>query len=368
LRLNDEIVESIVDGLYVAAVQPHRWDSLLRQLADASGSADCALQGIHCSDTGVSPGFLLGSRLDEAATRDYARLTEEINDVRIAYAASQPIGTTFQDVDFLSIREIRRHPYYLGLTKIRDFWFTASTPCLQIATEAGLWRSGFGLQRSFKQGPLAGDEWKLWTSIAPHLAQSLRLAFRLGTLAFSGPCQTPSPAPIELSLDRHGRLLHSHRQASDAGHEDFVTAGRAGAYRLEPAALHAAVNSGVRLLMQHRSMRAFHGSLPHAGNEIRYTLRRVPAGPRGLRKDATRTAAFVVTIEATTDIRPADPLTSAEARIVQQLSEGKSTRQIARDGDITYETVRSHVKHAMNKYGVHSQLELVLGWTRRTGH
>lgn len=54
------------------------------------------------------------------------------------------------------------------------------------------------------------------------------------------------------------------------------------------------------------------------------------------------------------------PLTAAEGRVVDLLSQGNSTKAIASSLDISLETVRSHLKRAMSKFGVHRQHELVV--------
>lgn len=58
-------------------------------------------------------------------------------------------------------------------------------------------------------------------------------------------------------------------------------------------------------------------------------------------------------------LRSAFGLTNTEARLAQSLSEGASLKQLARTYDITYETVRSHLRRILSKLGVSRQAELV---------
>jgi len=59
-------------------------------------------------------------------------------------------------------------------------------------------------------------------------------------------------------------------------------------------------------------------------------------------------------------LRSAFGLTSTEARVAQSLSEGASLKQIAWANNVTYETVRSHLRRVLEKVGVRRQVELVI--------
>jgi DNA-binding NarL/FixJ family response regulator len=67
-----------------------------------------------------------------------------------------------------------------------------------------------------------------------------------------------------------------------------------------------------------------------------------------------------------TDISPEARLASLTAReteILQALSDGRSTSEIAADFGISRMTVQSHVKNILSKLGVHSKIEAVtLAW------
>ena len=61
-------------------------------------------------------------------------------------------------------------------------------------------------------------------------------------------------------------------------------------------------------------------------------------------------------------------LSVAEHRLVEKLAEGVTLREVAGALGIRYETARSQCKNAMRKYGVRTQVALVLRWLKdRTG-
>ena len=59
------------------------------------------------------------------------------------------------------------------------------------------------------------------------------------------------------------------------------------------------------------------------------------------------------------DLRVSCSLTHAEWRAVQGLAKGKRAADIAAAQGVSVHTVRTHLKRAMAKVGVHSQIALV---------
>ncbi|MBB3997620.1 helix-turn-helix transcriptional regulator [Aureimonas pseudogalii] len=52
-------------------------------------------------------------------------------------------------------------------------------------------------------------------------------------------------------------------------------------------------------------------------------------------------------------------LTRSESELVDLLLLGRSLREVARERGVSYETVRSHIKHVFSKTGTHRQIDLV---------
>ncbi len=94
---------------------------------------------------------------------------------------------------------------------------------------------------------------------------------------------------------------------------------------------------------------------------IRFTCALPDSGPHD-EMDAEQVKTLVSTY---LDIRESSAppaswkLTQREREIVVDVSRGRSLRDIAQERRIGIETVRTHVKRAMTKAGVHSQVELV---------
>lgn len=52
-------------------------------------------------------------------------------------------------------------------------------------------------------------------------------------------------------------------------------------------------------------------------------------------------------------------LTEAEMRILDQVARGRSARYIAEDLGISFNTVRTHIRHIYEKLSIHSKQELI---------
>jgi len=63
--------------------------------------------------------------------------------------------------------------------------------------------------------------------------------------------------------------------------------------------------------------------------------------------------------DRTAALQSAYGLTKTEARLVQEISEGSSLKKIATTHNITYETVRTHLRRILSKTGAKRQAELV---------
>jgi DNA-binding NarL/FixJ family response regulator len=60
------------------------------------------------------------------------------------------------------------------------------------------------------------------------------------------------------------------------------------------------------------------------------------------------------------------PLTQRESQVLARLAEGKTNKQIAQSLHISYETVKEHVQHILQKIGVTDRTQAAV-WAVRKG-
>lgn len=97
-------------------------------------------------------------------------------------------------------------------------------------------------------------------------------------------------------------------------------------------------------------------TLSTAAHELVQAVRTVGAGKTMIVPEAIVTA---LNRRRTVD-RLVDSLTRRERQVLNLMSEGVSSREIAARMHVSYSTVRSHMRNVANKLGVHSKLELLL--------
>jgi len=61
-------------------------------------------------------------------------------------------------------------------------------------------------------------------------------------------------------------------------------------------------------------------------------------------------------------------LSRRESEILEQLSRGMQTDEIAADLFISHETVRNHIRHILDKLGLHHRIDAVVAWVAARGH
>ena len=355
-------LESLIEGLYVSALHPAHWTSTLDLLRRVTGSREAIYQVLEFdADLRRSTLFFGSSGLDEEIVHEYALWESWVGDPRTAHGTDRPVGITFQDHDFISRAEMRKHPFYEEYLASQDLRFMAGVPSRHEYRDGLLYIPGFGLQRSNSQGPLEGEDLAAWNVLLEHLLRSASIAFKLHP-AVATPERHDSLRLSLWHLDSTGRKLNTGRDVDVLQFDRLVNTDISGRLRFvdnadqkrftESLSMLGAKDTSKRtdgFISRNHSWRCDVFSIPTV--ELPST---VPAGTR-----------FGVVISRSS--RPQrSQLTPTENVLIEMLANGASLREIAEQRNVGYETVRSHVKHAMNKYGVHSQLELVLKWTGRT--
>ncbi|MGB2628540.1 MAG: response regulator transcription factor [Candidatus Acidiferrum sp.] len=94
-------------------------------------------------------------------------------------------------------------------------------------------------------------------------------------------------------------------------------------------------------------------------NNLQKALNTVSRGYRYLSQEAKESLTNQFTIEQPVHQSLMSKLTSRELEIIQLLSEGKSSKQIAHRLSISVRTVETHRANSMRKLGVHSVTELL---------
>lgn len=252
----------------------------------------------------------------------------------------------------------RRHPFY-PVVAHGGFDETLQAP---IVVEGDLVGT-LDFARRRRDGGFRAAEVRLLDGVSRHVSDTVARALRLEELLrrstfVERALDALGVAVVATSLD--SRLLYGNRAATQL----LVGAGRAP--RGLPPALRDAIAADRELLVAGRRTTTSVVAFPPSPSVPRPLQRPVdggaPAGGLTVRSVLVRDCEVVVSLlyDRPQPLRRRIPvLSDREQEIVELVTRGLSTGQIAEVASITQNTVKQHLKRIFGKLGVHSRTELV---------
>jgi DNA-binding CsgD family transcriptional regulator len=348
-------LEKLLIDISTATALPEVWPLALAGVARITHSRELILQSIvEDRDEGFSQ-VLIGSTHNEADLSAYQSWIDEVGDPRMDAAFQTAIGCTYQDHDFISEADMRKHPFYTEFLHRLDMKYVAGLPAVRYLSRQQETRIGFGLQRSPRQGPMQGDDLRIWNLLTEHLVRAVQVSYRTGrfghrdgsddvprfSLGQKGVCQNWNTGATRLLserqvlLDANGRIVFLHPMLN----------------RL----YQRTIERWIKLIDQ-----GFHPAPARIRSaDIELVLTLLPAKKFEYTEADAACDLIELTLMTQSSSSLTAKLTDAEERVVDLLEVGLTTRSIASRLDLGYETIRTHLKHAMAKMGVHTQVALV---------
>lgn len=348
---------TVVDQLCEAAVDPERWPAALDVLSEQTGAFGTVFLPID-PDKRRPP--TVGSRSLAATMEEYVRGDWTHRDERDALRHLVRRNGAATDLDLHAVDHISKSAYYQEF--LAPFGLRWSV-ILRVKVGDDDWY--LSIQRSIAQGPFQPAETNMLATFAPRMSSVSALIQGVGLAEAKTAAEAlEANGMAAVMLDDSGRV-----RALNAGAEALEGNGfRIVRSRLVPDHPGAA-DAFDRVL--HDLLRRL-GSIP-ASEPIALPRR----GKRPLLAHATRmprrtydilgACAVVVTLidmdrakitrEGT--LRTAFGLTNAEARVAARLADGAALEAIAGELDISYNTVRNHLRVVFEKTRVDRQSQLV---------
>lgn len=342
----------VLDGLYEAAVLPELWPDAIDSCAQRVGGIGAVMFMTH---TDRSRGF--SSPGIAEAFKQWAAAGGLENNPRLERALILRDMPVVRDQDLFSPDEIESLPYFRTVRQYGLGWAVAFKQPMPDGSLTVL-----SLERPHMPFDEAAAQWL--TRMKPHVARaavtSMRLALdRIATTlsafsAFGIPAATVGPAgrmidanaPFSAFLastifDRRERLTLADKDADLLLAEALARlrrdlwSGTVGSIPLRPSAAHGPLVLHVVPIRRHA-----HDIFGSAGALLVVSV--IGAGQ---------------TLE-TPMIQALFDLTPAEARVCRSIADGRSPAQTAAELGTTEQTVRTQLKTAFRKCGVHRQAEL----------
>jgi DNA-binding CsgD family transcriptional regulator len=360
-QMQNDVVLSLIDEIYAAALDPNGWQQVLKLFAHSLSSEVGTLfqQDVRASDIN----FVLQEGVPEDFYDAYFRHYFGLN-VWQPHMAELPMGATSNDAAVMPVRELKRKEFYSDWLRPQGLVHTMGANLL--SDQRGT--TEIAVLRSARRGHYSASEQILLKQLVPHFQRAVqvqRSLFLARMQAQSGGQALSASGIGMIIVAEDARVLSCNDVA-----ERIVSAGcgitirgtrlcaqTSAATELLRVTIAEAARAGVR------SGRGSGGvlALP-AGLENRMPVLIAPLKAENdlFRFHRPAAVVFISGKErssrlAAADIEQVFGLTPAEARIVCGLLEGLSLNEYALKARVSVATVRTQLKQVFAKTGATSQ-------------
>jgi DNA-binding CsgD family transcriptional regulator len=353
MSANDRLVESI----YAAATEPALWPRVLDEVR--STLEVVAVNLIFVDPADGRPPIMLESGHDPAAVALWHARADE--DPSLAVCLARP-GALVWSERVMERRAYEMNPFVNEVLRPGGLWHVLGQSC---SAPDGVF--GVGIHRP-RSRPFTPDDLQRVEPVLRHLQRAMQINYRLA--AADADKRTLGEVIDHLRagavlLDARGAVVLANRAAK-------TLAGAGDGFALDGGLL--AATPAVTKTLKMAVARVMDGitsattSLPRPSGREAYRVLIVPLAPGGIAThDGGRhiaALAFITDPDPPFHIAPEAlrgylDLTAAEARVTAELLAGHTTREIATMLGVTFDTVRVHVRHVLQKTATSSRTELI---------
>lgn len=356
----------LVDLIYNAVANPDGWTIFLQSLSDAFRGHAAALF-TQDFQTNIVP-FLISVRSDPGFMQSYQDHFSSLN-IWMKVEDKLPAGRGVTDQMLASDSELHRSEFY-------NDWLRPQA--LRHAIGGVIMRqnnlvSKISVLRPPQVGPYGEDELAQYKMLVPHLRRALDVQSRIGTAvnimqaAESAFEHVPSGV---IMLDAAGDTIFANRAAeSICAEQDGLAISKAGvraARWSEDAQLQRLIGDAIATTVDNGMGAGGIMVIPRRSGKKGYRVIVSPVSRTVYVTPLRRPAVMIfvtdphrTTLTPLKALRDLYSLTSAEARLLAALVEGKTLREYAERRHVTMSTVRTQLAHIFSKTGTSRQAELM---------
>lgn len=358
--VSDAATEKLLDLIYDAAIEQDLWQSILIKIADATDSTG----GIVFGQTPSQVYFNYNGRLSEDCNRAYK--ARHLDNPWNRAMAGQPVGRVVLSDSVVPLDVLRRTPFFDEVLKPQD---TPHNTMIALAAKQDF-VVAFNICRGARQGPMDAERVHFIEHLAPHMARSMHMAFRLhgyGALQRAEYRILDRLAMGVVLLDAHRRVLYANAAARHHSRDG-------GPLRLRHAGLSAvsqphAQKLGELIRLALMGAPAGTMSTPQTTEASLLTLLVTPLRGRDIGRFSDlgmRDAAVLIFIIDPANkhglpeawVRDAYGLTPAEAKVALAAGSGLPIPEVARQLGLSPNTVKTHLRKVFAKTATTRQAEL----------
>ena len=359
-----QVLAATLAALRDAPFDAANWTTALNGAATLCGASSAQLLafGYSVAPTVIAPGF----SADDIALYVALDGPNPARNKGVDAIIKAPLMGMLSVHDYMTEHERQRDPLYQEFFEPYDGAFPAFGV---IAREGGV-SAALNLLRHSTQGPLDTDSRRALSLLLPHVRRAFHVQRQLehDAAAVAGGMLDAVNLTVVL-CDMQGRIHGATPRAERQLRNGDLIHERGG--RICPSALETGISLLKAIGQAARAWPAPKGTTlilrSRAGTPVRIDVNPLPSG----RGAATLLPLAMVQVDAPADrmpldlalIREAFGLTRAEGEVAADLVNGRSSADIARDRDVSPETIHTQVKAILSKTGCARRAELpsVLG-------
>ena len=367
--MNDQLLP-IIGEIYEASYRPEHWSVVLEKLAELTRSKSATFlfnYDLKMPDTNPLMSLSLSYGIEDKWIKAY-------NDYEGFKAAREnaPLGVaTAEHQNFPDRSYIEQHELYIGYMQPQGMYHSAGL--ILFDDEERI--SGIGIQRSREAGRYEDETLQLVTDLAPHFQRALRIHTEFTRLRTRQQALYAGFDKLAMGMvlfDPMGQVVYvnpmaksifEHHAAISIEHGTIITHDARQRMRLRQAILNV-INSGSEDIEQ----TSFSIGLSQPDIDSPLPVLVTPIRKGGVLEDveAERIHAAMFFSDpahqqsiAPDVLRQIYGLTEREAQVAVGLCNGLNAGDISKAYDISFHTVRTHIRGVFDKTGVKSHPQLV---------
>lgn len=348
--------EDLLDTIYEAAVVPERWPAVLDGLA---GIAD-GMGTLILTRNDMKSCWLGTGRAKDLYEESLATGWQDRNPRAPRLFAARHPGF-MNDLDVFTLEEIHSEPYFTELLHPQGMGWGAAT-AIEVPSGDMI---AFDVERSYARGPVERDILNRLDGLRPHLARASIIACRLAFDRARRKVETLRLIGLPAAaIGPRGLLLTANEPFEELVPSLFED--RAARLTIADRDADALFAQACECVSRGAGLSGATGSIPVPafGGRPPTIVHVVPI--RGAAGDVFSFAAALVVVTAVEPkkvpsaevLQGLFDLTPAEVRVARAVAAGVTLGTLAAECGLSRETIRSQLKGALSKTGVHRQAEL----------
>ncbi len=348
-------IESFVNEIYEAAVVPENWPSVLDRLAEMADA-----EGTLLFTAGPGIPRWLSSKSIRATIIEWTESKWFLDNPRGQRLVPINEPRFLTDLDGLTMEEIEASDFYTELLRPRGLGWCVGTSIRAPSGDTLV----FSIEKAHKKGPVPRAVAERLDELRPHLARAALLSGRLGLERAKTAVATLDMIGLPAAaLTREGRVVSAN--AGFLAGSPSIRIGANDLVQFESESVQSRLMEAVSNVSNRHF--AIGRSIPVSGTKSTPPLVIHVVPLRGAGLDLFTGALSIIFLTPVVPNNSMSPellqalfdLTPAEARIANQITEGRSIEWIALSTGHSHNTIRTHLKSVFHKTGVQRQAELV---------